>query len=510
VFIAAGVAALMAESSHGQNLLTNGNFEAAVEFPGWMIQETVTGMPGLAVDSAGQQNFANRPMEMAGMFGLWLKSFSGDVGMCCENQNFKTNAILSQTVPGVPSQQYTFTGWSRFEQNYAGGVAELDPASPSGAVPSPTMTTMLLEFLDSGGSVLGSPVTLDVRADRETQIGFPLANDNNWYQHTLMGTSPANTASVRVTARGTDMVFNVDPSQSAFMDDFSLIGAGTPGTELLSNGDLNMGPPELGGWTLVEVGSGTNQDTAGRGGNFADDPATEGNFGYWVKGFNPGDATLSQRVAGVVGGDYTFTASSAFGQNYSGGTGPEKPAVETLLQLAFLDADEDEIGTPAQLDLWDAGQRNAAGPIAMHPEAWDQYSVNGIAPAGTEFVEVRVISTGAFATENPDQGAFFDDLSLTLATAGVLGDYNDNGTVDAADYVLWRNGGALQNEVASPGENTPEDFDAWRARFGNSSGGGSQLAASAAVPEPASFAIAMLGLLFVGVSVRPKATRLNR
>jgi hypothetical protein len=495
------VLAMEAPFAGAQNLLTNGNFEASGEFSGWMFQESVVGMPGLAVDSIGQQNFANRQGEMAGQFGLWLKSFAGHVGTCCDMKNFMTNGNISQTVPGMPNEQYTFSGWSRFEQNYPGGVDTLDPASPGGAaVPSPTDTSMLLEFLDSGGSALGSPVTLDVRASRVAQIGFDFANDNNWYQHTLTGMSPANTASVRVTAQGTNMVFNVDPSQTAFMDDFSLTGATSPGTQLLSNGNLNMGPPELDGWTLVETGSGTNQDTAGRGGNFADDPATEGNFGYWVKGFNPGDATLSQRVDGVVGGNYTFTASSAFGQNYSGGTGPTKPTALTLLELAFLDSDEEEVGTPVQLDIWDAGQRNAAGPIGDHPEAWDQYSVNGVAPAGTEFVEVRVISTGTFATMNPDQGAFFDDLSLTLARAGLPGDYNANGTVDAADYVLWRNGGALENEVETPGMNTPEDYNAWRARFGNTAGGGSQLAAAATVPEPATSGFAMLGLL-IGVGI---------
>ena len=29
---------------------------------------------------------------------------------------------------------------------------------------------------------------------------------------------------------------------------------------------------------------------------------------------------------------------------------------------------------------------------------------------------------------------------------GVSGDYNGNGVVDMADYVLWRNGGPLQND----------------------------------------------------------------
>ena len=52
-------------------------------------------------------------------------------------------------------------------------------------------------------------------------------------------------------------------------------------------------------------------------------------------------------------------------------------------------------------------------------------------------------------------------------------DYNGNGVVDGADYVVWRDhAGAtfqLPNEVANvtPGLVTPEDYTEWRARFGN-------------------------------------------
>jgi len=81
----------------------------------------------------------------------------------------------------------------------------------------------------------------------------------------------------------------------------------------------------------------------------------------------------------------------------------------------------------------------------------------------------------------------------TLPPVGVPGDYNGNGVVDAADYVLWRNGGPLQNEVATAGSVTPEDYTEWRARFGNTSGSGSVLGA-AAVPEPAAALLAMFAL----------------
>jgi hypothetical protein len=78
----------------------------------------------------------------------------------------------------------------------------------------------------------------------------------------------------------------------------------------------------------------------------------------------------------------------------------------------------------------------------------------------------------------------------------VAGDYNGNGTVDAADYVLWRKGGPLQNEIATPGIVTQEDYDSWRTRFGSTSGSGAGIGMNAGqVPEPASAALVLAAML---------------
>jgi hypothetical protein len=77
---------------------------------------------------------------------------------------------------------------------------------------------------------------------------------------------------------------------------------------------------------------------------------------------------------------------------------------------------------------------------------------------------------------------------------GVAGDYNNNGTVDAADYVLWRKGAALQNEVSTIGMNTAEDYSEWRARFGNTAPGSGGALGSVAVPEPGTMLLVTLGL----------------
>ena len=85
---------------------------------------------------------------------------------------------------------------------------------------------------------------------------------------------------------------------------------------------------------------------------------------------------------------------------------------------------------------------------------------------------------------------------ITAAPVGVPGDYNANGTVDAADYVLWR-----QGDLAADGDGSTvvdaADYDFWSARFGNPAapGAGSSLGQGGEVPEPTSLVLIGLGLI---------------
>ena len=86
---------------------------------------------------------------------------------------------------------------------------------------------------------------------------------------------------------------------------------------------------------------------------------------------------------------------------------------------------------------------------------------------------------------------------------GVPGDYNDNGVVDAADYVLWRKGGPLQFEVDTPGTVNAADYTAWRARFGKTTAGaGSGSVMITEIPEPVTLLLVVLGLLAIPVFAR--------
>jgi hypothetical protein len=85
------------------------------------------------------------------------------------------------------------------------------------------------------------------------------------------------------------------------------------------------------------------------------------------------------------------------------------------------------------------------------------------------------------------------------AAVGVPGDFNNNGTVDAADYVLWRNGGPLQNEIDNPGTVDEADYTSWQARFGAVSASGAALA-GATVPEPAGALVAFVIWLYLAAA----------
>jgi hypothetical protein len=107
-----------------------------------------------------------------------------------------------------------------------------------------------------------------------------------------------------------------------------------------------------------------------------------------------------------------------------------------------------------------------------------------------------------------DSNFYFAWISFTNplqpAAAGIPGDYNANGTVDAADYVLWRenlNGTVTLPNDATPGNVTPEDYTVWRTNFGLGGSGTRAGAATQSVPEPSSIAFSALVVGFLGVIV---------
>src|SRR5690606_16257038 len=103
-----------------------------------------------------------------------------------------------------------------------------------------------------------------------------------------------------------------------------------------------------------------------------------------------------------------------------------------------------------------------------------------------------------------DEAAVYDGalssavmLAHDLAATTLGGDFNGDGVVDLADYVVWRD--KLNSQSTLPGDLTPglviaADNDTWRGNFGSSATGEMQ-GTQAAVPEPSCGLLALLGCL---------------
>jgi len=93
-----------------------------------------------------------------------------------------------------------------------------------------------------------------------------------------------------------------------------------------------------------------------------------------------------------------------------------------------------------------------------------------------------------------------NDIAVTVASVSLIGDYNTDGFVDAADYTVWRD--AVGTSVVAyagadgNGDGVVDggDHAVWAAHYGASLAA----AMAQAVPEPAAGFLAMLGLLGTG------------
>jgi hypothetical protein len=124
-------------------------------------------------------------------------------------------------------------------------------------------------------------------------------------------------------------------------------------------------------------------------------------------------------------------------------------------------------------------------------------------------------SLGPLLTWQIDRSAH---VMLLRTVSALAGDYNVDGVVDAADFVVWRNlVGQTEGQLAADGTG-PEgerdgvvdnwDYNLWRANFGARLTSGEQTAAGN-VPEPSASLFAALAL-FLLVMRRPSAARSYR
>jgi hypothetical protein len=126
-------------------------------------------------------------------------------------------------------------------------------------------------------------------------------------------------------------------------------------------------------------------------------------------------------------------------------------------------------------------------------KGYDAWVDDGFMPLG---FQIYINKNGKFMDPTFAWTVYIDNIRV--GRFGVQGDFNDDGSVDAADYVVWRKNDGTNN--ALPNDNdigTPigaEHYDLWRANFGGPSAGGA--GSIGAVPEPAGATLLLLVAAF--------------
>jgi hypothetical protein len=181
-------------------------------------------------------------------------------------------------------------------------------------------------------------------------------------------------------------------------------------------------------------------------------------------------------------------------------------------------------GTPAATGFlywgWSASATdpNLQGGGVLVDENWN------LTPVGEAWKALRDSwNTELTAVVGPDGtiefNGFFGDYELTFGDQTLdlalskgdslyslvvaAGDYNADGTVDAADYTVWRDNLGAPTEAAinnngDGGGISPSDYAYWKARFGTMAGSGGGSLGAAAVPEPATLCLLLFGLSVIG------------
>src|SRR4051812_46130735 len=276
-------------------------------------------------------DFANQPALTPGQSGLFIKSTTGSNPPTFDMQNRTVDVVLTQTVPAVANKTFTFTGNSLLQGYSSNFLTTLDASSPSGAVPSPTVSYFEVAFLNAGNQVLGTQ-QVDLRTDSP--------GADAWQTHTFTtGLSPAGTTQIRVSAVAKKMVASCSAAgcalgQDVYFDNFSLIQNGlfSPGDLLGAdkgrNGNLDtVGAPA--NWSVVKTAEDNVQFSTQ---SFA---IHTGSVGMWLRSFAGGDAKAVQTVSGSAGSHYTFSGYSKWETGYNGAD-PSSPT-QTFMTMEFLD-----------------------------------------------------------------------------------------------------------------------------------------------------------------------------
>lgn len=208
--------------------------------------------------------------------------------------------------------------------------------------------------------------------------------------------------------------------------------------------------------------------------------------------------TATFDASSTLGGDGTFNGSVSTSGTIAPGNGVGTLTISNGVTMSGAShlAINVSGGVSDELDV-------TGGSLSISNSAF--LDVTG-APQGLSWVIASYAGTltGTFAhvtagyTVNYGAGTN-SQITLMKSPTGIFGDFNNDGTVDAEDYVTWRKFSGTNTPLPNDNGNGvpigPADYTLWQANFGRPPGSGSgMLVAGGSVPEPAAVVLGLLGI----------------
>lgn len=234
-------------------------------------------------------------------------------------------------------------------------------------------------------------------------------------------------------------------------------------------------------------------------------------FGF----LEPGNSTLTNGTISYVGETVTNNLVVKVDSSGNAVVENESPFNVTidgflLSSAASLDASWDGSSTLNGMG-WDIGNASASalGQVNSVGSITLDAAVNGVVQAGGAVELGNVFVPGSdedlqfnFVRVGENDGNGFLGAVEYAPVESLVGDYNDDGVVDAADYTVFRDN--LNTATTIPNDTTPgtvaeEDYTVWSGNYG----AGTAPSFGTAVPEPTTFGLALLG----GVAMLRRRTR---
>ncbi len=199
---------------------------------------------------------------------------------------------------------------------------------------------------------------------------------------------------------------------------------------------------------------------------------------------------LTMRVATTFSGlEGTVTAAHIHGPTAESGEG----IADVMTQVPTFTGFPSGVTSGSYDHLFNLGDSSSYNPAFITASGGLSQALNILFDAlhdGTAYLNIHTSAYGG----GEIRGFLFQ----------VPGDYNDNGVVDAADYVLWRKTEGTTGEGLAADSNNDniingDDYTAWRDVFGNDRHDGhhhhgSGAGLSAAIPEPATLTLLAMAL----------------